>query len=217
MVKGKYIYLKIIRRENYRYNDWENINNEKYGVNEVSEIVVLSGSPSILSRSERVLKYLGSILEERKFTVSYISVCDVPQGDLYEAKFDSPAVKRIVSLLENAQAVVIGSPVYKASYSGILKSLIDLLPQDILESKPVLPVMTGGSIAHLLAIEYTLKPLLATLKGKNTQGIFYLDSQIDRNATPPIIDKELVARTNKQLNYLIAEVNKQKSLQSSAL
>lgn len=186
-------------------------------MNEVSEIVVLSGSPSILSRSERVLKYLGSILEERKFTVSYISVCDVPSTDLYEAKFDSPAVKRIVSLLENAQAVIIGSPVYKASYSGILKSLIDLLPQDILESKPVLPVMTGGSIAHLLAIEYTLKPLLATLKGKNTQGIFYLDSQIDRNATPPIIDAELVARTNKQLNHLINEVNKQKSLQSSGL
>lgn len=183
----------------------------------MGEIVVLSGSPFKYSRSEQILKYLGELLEQKKFTVKYISVRDVPQSDLFEGKFDSPAVQEIARTIQNAQGVIVGSPVYKAAYSGVLKTLIDLLPQDVLEHTPVLPVMTGGSPSHLLAIEYTLKPLLATLKGQNLKGIYFLDSQIDVDNQVPITDDELLQRAIKQLDYLIEKVNTQKSFISSSL
>lgn len=183
----------------------------------LSEIVILSGSPFAQSRSEEVLKYLGRLLERKEFTVQYISVRDVPMSDLFEGKFDSPTIQEIATMIKHAQGVIVGSPVYKAAYSGVLKALIDLLPQDILEHTPVLPVMTGGSPSHLLAIEYTLKPLLATLKGQNLKGLYFLDDQIDRDNQVPIIGDDLLERSIKQLHYLIEKVNRQKSYISSNL
>lgn len=103
------------------------------------------------------------------------SVKDVPHEDLFLGKYDSPAIKDIASLIQNAKGVVVGSPVYKGVYSGVLKALLGVLPQDALKHTPVLPLMTGGSMSHLLGLEYTLEPVLATLK-----GLYLLDSQIKK-------------------------------------
>lgn len=183
----------------------------------MSDIVILSGSPSEYSRSEHILKYMGTLLKKRSFNVIHLSVRDAPQSDLFAGRYDSEDIQAIVDRIKRAQGVIVGSPVYKASYSGILKALFDLFPQDILEHTPVLPVMTGGSESHLLAIEYTLKPLLATLKGQNLKGLYYLDKQIDREREIPIIDERLLERTKNQLHYLVDKVNQRQSRLSSAL
>lgn len=183
----------------------------------MSDVVILSGSPFEKSRSEQILKFFGKNVEKKGFSVTYISVRDVPQSDLFEGKFNSPAIQGMSQLIMQAQGVIVGSPVYKAAYSGVLKAFIDLLPQDVLNHTPVLPVMTGGSPSHLLAIEYTLKPLLATLKGQNLKGIYFLDEQIDVQREVPILDEDLLDRADKQLNDLIEEINRQKSFISSGL
>src|SRR5690625_3322227 len=145
----------------------------------MSEIIIISGSQSKDSRSDNILKYLGEVLEHKQKTVAHMYVRDVPLHDLKESRYESPAIDDLALLSRQSQGVIIGSPVYKAAYSGVLKALLDLLPQDIFEHTPVLPIMTGGSPSHLLALEYTLKPLLATLKGQNLQGVYLLDQQID--------------------------------------
>ena len=68
-------------------------------------------------------------------------------------------------------------------------------------------MMSGGSISHLLAMEYTLKPLLSTLKGVPLKGVYYLDNQIDKESTEPILDSALISRTEKQIGYLIDKMN----------
>ncbi|MBP2080065.1 NADPH-dependent FMN reductase [Oceanobacillus polygoni] len=173
----------------------------------MSEIVILSGSPSEFSRSEQVLKYLGTLLKNEHFSVTHISVKDVPYEDLFQGDFNSPAVKDIAATIQQARGLIVGSPVYKGAYSGVLKALIDILPQDVLKHKPVLPLMTGGSASHLLAVEYTLKPVLATLKAHNLKGLYLLDGQIDKQSVNPIIDDEVLQRTKKQLYYFIQLVN----------
>ncbi|MRH41345.1 NADPH-dependent FMN reductase [Aquibacillus halophilus] len=178
----------------------------------MSEIVILSGSPAESSRSDLVLKFLGSSLKNEGFSVTHISIRDVPQEALFYGQFDNPAVIEIASLIQGAKGVIVGSPVYKAAYSGVLKALLDILPQDVLQGTPVLPLMTGGSPSHLLAIEYTLKPLLATLKGQNLKGVYLLDSQIDKTQIDqPIIHTECLERLSKQLDYFIETVNQQKA------
>ena len=73
------------------------------------------------------------------------------------------------------------TPVYKASYSGILKTYLDLIPQKGLENKTILPIVIGGSSAHLLMIEYALKPVLSALGANQfTQGVYVVDQQIER-------------------------------------
>src|SRR5690606_32615927 len=98
----------------------------------LSDIVIISGSPSDASRSEKILRYIASLIDQKKLSVTHISVRDLPYEDLFEGRYGSPAIKKVTSLIENSKGVIIGSPVYKASYSGVLKSFIDLLPQDVL-------------------------------------------------------------------------------------
>lgn len=173
----------------------------------MSDIVIISGSPTELSRSEQVLKYLGRQLENKQLAVTRISVKDVPYHDLFTGDFNSPTVKQIAATIRAAKGVIIGSPVYKGAYSGVLKALIDILPQDLLQHKPVLPLMTGGSPSHLLALEYALKPVLSTLKAHNLKGLYLLDTEIDKHNANPIISESLLQRTNKQLDYFIQLVN----------
>ena len=173
----------------------------------MSEIIILSGSPSENSGSDKVLLYLGSLLEKEGLSVTHLSVKDVPYQDLFEGRYNSPSVVGITRLIQNSKGVLVGSPVYKSSYTGVLKALIDLLPPDVFEHKPVLPLMSGGSASHLLALEYSLKPLLASL---NLKGIYLINEQIDKRKDTPIIDEELLQRAEKQLNYFIHLVNRQK-------
>jgi len=173
----------------------------------VSDIIIISGSPTEVSRSEQVLKYLGNLLEEKRQSIRHFSVKDVPAQDLFSGNYNSPRVLQIVAAIEEAKGVIIGSPVYKGAYSGVLKAFIDLLPQDILKHKPVLPLMTGGSSSHLLALEYALKPVLATLKAHNLKGIYLLDEEIDKNHSIPIIREDILQRTRKQIDYFNHLVN----------
>ena len=59
------------------------------------------------------------------------------------ADFNSPAIKQAIAAVEGA-AVIIASPVYKASYSGALKTILDILPQKGLQGKVVLPLFIGA-------------------------------------------------------------------------
>ncbi|PAE07098.1 FMN reductase (NADPH) [Terribacillus saccharophilus] len=167
----------------------------------MSDIIIVSGSPSDNSKSKKVLNYLGTLLEQEGFSIRHISVKDVSKDVLFEGKYDSPEIHHIATLLQESKGVIIGSPVYKGAYSGVLKTLIDLLPQDVLKHKPVLPLMTGGSPAHLLALEYALKPVLASLKAHNLKGLYFIDSQIDKQGEITIIDEDTLKRTKKQLYY----------------
>jgi hypothetical protein len=71
--------------------------------------------------------------------------------------------------------------VYKASYSGLVKVFLDLLPQAGPAGKTVLPLVTGGSLAHMLAMDYALRPVLSALGARHVvPGAFLLDSAIER-------------------------------------
>ena len=98
-----------------------------------------------------------------------------------------PAIAEAVLAVERADLVVVGTPIYKAAYSGLLKVFLDLLPPDALRDKLVLPLATGGSPAHFLALDYALKPVLSALGARHVlDGVFATDAQLrslDLNST----------------------------------
>ena len=65
----------------------------------------------------------------------------------------------MVRAVETADLLVIGTPVYRASYTGALKHLFDLVRHDALAGKPVILTATGGSHLHGLVTEHQLRPL----------------------------------------------------------
>ncbi|MFH9001933.1 NADPH-dependent FMN reductase [Streptomyces afghaniensis] len=145
----------------------------------MATVLSVSGSPSATSRTARLLRHLDDRLTAQGHEVIPLDARSLPPEALLRADFSHPAIVEATALFERADGVVIGTPVYKAAYSGLLKSLLDLLPQYALAGKTVLPLATGGSTAHVLAIDYALRPVLSSLGAAHiTPGWFTLDKDI---------------------------------------
>ena len=67
----------------------------------------------------------------------------------------------VIASLRQAEAVLLCSPVYRGSYTGALKNLLDLLPVDTLQSKPVGIVAMGATQHHYLGVDFHLRDVLA--------------------------------------------------------
>ena len=139
-------------------------------------ILLLSGSPSAHSRSAALLEQARRHFVSVGLGAQILGLRDFPAEDLILGKYDSPAFDELKRLLADADAVVVATPIYKASFSGGLKTLLDILPQSALRGKTVLPLATGGSPAHQLAIDYALKPVLSALGATDLlQGVYVVD------------------------------------------
>ncbi|WP_416975895.1 NADPH-dependent FMN reductase [Streptomyces sp. 4F14] len=145
----------------------------------MATVLSVSGSPSPSSRTGRLLRHLDQRLTAQGHRVIPLDVRTIPAEALLGADFQHPAIVEATELFASADGVVIGTPVYKASYSGVLKALLDLLPQYALTGKTVLPLATGGSTAHVLALDYALRPVLTSMGAAHiVQGWFTLDKDI---------------------------------------
>jgi FMN reductase len=84
-----------------------------------------------------------------------IDICDGRPLDGY-----GPETRRAVDRIATAAAVLIAAPVYRASFPGVLKNLLDIAPVGALQGKPVGIVAMGGSAHHYLAVDTQLRQVL---------------------------------------------------------
>lgn len=143
-------------------------------------ILLLGGSPALPSSSSRLLLHVGDKLAVQGHQLRRLHVRDLPAQALLHADADDAGIRRAIEAVASAQAIVIATPVYKASCSGVLKAFLDLLPQDGLAGKVVLPLATGGTQSHMLALDYALRPVLHALAAKQVlTGIFATSQQLE--------------------------------------
>ncbi len=178
----------------------------------MSNIVIISGSPNASSRLNGIVQYVQTKLEAYVQKANLINVVSLPPEDLVYANFAGSAILEANALVEQATVVIIASPVYKASYTGVLKAYLDLLPQKALLGKVVAPLFIGGSMAHLLSIDYSLKPVLSSMGAKVfTSSVYAVDSQVNRTQAPneaPIFEivEDLQVRLDSVVDEIIQEV-----------
>jgi FMN reductase len=167
-------------------------------------LVSLLGSPSPRSRSRWLLQLAQTRLEASAAHSDVIVVRELPSGALLDADTKAEPIRRAIERLAAADLVLVATPIYKAAYSGLLKLFLDLLPQDALRGKTVLPLATGGSLAHFLALDYALKPVLAALGARDIlDGVYATDSQlVPHEAGGFVPDASLVARLDRALQPL---------------
>ncbi|MNZ90422.1 FMN reductase (NADPH) [compost metagenome] len=129
---------------------------------------------------------------------------------MIHTKFESEAIVKANALVAEADAVIVASPVYKASYTGVLKTFLDLVPQKGLAGKIVLPLFIGGSLAHLLSIDYSLKPVLSALGARHILGgVYAVDSNVARTEDGGfVINEELDARIKDNVHELVEETKR---------
>jgi FMN reductase len=140
-------------------------------------ILLLSGSPAAHSSSARLLQHVGDRLAVLGHRVSKLHIRDLPARALLHADGEDAQIRRALDEVAQADAIIIGTPIYKAAYTGLLKTFLDLLPQDGLNGKLVLPIATAGSQSHVLALDYALRPVLQALDARQVLTSIYATSQ----------------------------------------
>lgn len=85
-------------------------------------------------------------------------------------------VERELAAVEQADILVVATPVYRGSYTGLFKHFFDFIGQDALIDKPVLLAATGGSERHALMIDHQLRPLFSFFQARTLPlGVYATD------------------------------------------
>lgn len=98
---------------------------------------------------------------------------------------------RVIDAIINADLLVIGSPIYKGSYPGLFKHLIDLFDPQDLRGKPVIIAATGGGDKHALMVEHQLRPLFGFFTAHTLPPAIYAS---ERDFTDYSITSETLSR-----------------------
>jgi FMN reductase len=161
----------------------------------MSDVVLISGSPSATSRTATVLNACAAKLAEagRKTTLLQVRELTDP---------NSQQVKDALEVIASSKAIVLATPIYKASLTGLLKSFLDLLPPDALKGKAALPLATGASPAHALALEHELAPLLFALGADAVvRGQYFIDPELEGGKLSPTAAAALAAAAARLITY----------------
>jgi FMN reductase len=100
----------------------------------------------------------------------------------------TPSAAAVVEAVENADALIVGTPVYKGSYTGLFKHLIDFIDPEALAGKPVVLTATGGGQRHALVLEHQLRPLFGFFTAQTLPISVYASDQdfLDGVLTDPV-------------------------------
>jgi NAD(P)H-dependent FMN reductase len=82
---------------------------------------------------------------------------------------------RVIQRVKSGHMLLFASPIYRGSYTGALKNLLDHLPLDALEGKVVGLIATGATLHHYLSIDYQFRSVLAWFNAYILPGFVYLD------------------------------------------
>jgi len=158
-------------------------------------VIALSGNPRRSSRTVTVARavagHVAALAGPGSAAVSEIELADLT-GEVFSA--DRPGVEAALSALAGARVVVVATPVYKASYTGLLKAFLDLYGPDGLAGVAAVPVVVSASPAHALVGEVHLRPLLVELGAAvPTRAFSVTERQLD--GLEGLVDRWAVAAT----------------------
>lgn len=143
--------------------------------------VVLVGNPKAGSRTLRVaVSAAGAVADALGVTGSpqVIDLALISPGLLLDSP--GPAVQAAVQQVLDADLLLVASPTFKGSYTGLLKVFLDRLPHRALQHATALPLLVMGLPQHALAVELHLRPLLVELGATvPTPGLAVLESELD--------------------------------------
>ncbi len=145
------------------------------------KVAVVVGNPKPASRTLTVGTRVAEALLDTAFG-GQGSIDQVELAPLGGALFawGDPDVAAAKATVLGSDLLVVASPVYKASYTGLLKAFLDQFGRDELAALPTVPLMVGAGPAHALAVEMQLRPVLVEIGAScPTRGLYVLESQVE--------------------------------------
>ena len=149
-------------------------------------VVAVNGSPSTTSKTHA----LAAAALELAGGGALLNVSELDAEALLLRR-QHESVQAAIDALLTAQMIVLVTPVYRATYSGLLKVVLDQLPTDALRGKAVVLGATAGSPAHYLALDTGLRAAVASLAGWTVPTVAYAtgdDFDVDGRPGARILD-----------------------------
>jgi len=163
----------------------------------MKRLVVISagtGNPSSTRQlADRLAQKSLDLLGEATVSVIELGPLAADTARAAVAGFPSEELKQAIDRLADADAIIAATPIYKAGMSGLFKTFVDVLDNDLLVAKPILLAATGGTPRHALVIDDQLRPLFAYMRALTLPTSVYaapedwgspaLGERLDRAAT----------------------------------
>jgi FMN reductase len=171
-------------------------------------IVAFTGSTRRPSKSRQLAEAIAKrVAEHLPVTLEFYDVVDAGPG--LGAAFTrgelTPEALKVVEAVEGADAIIAISPVYKGSYTGLFKHLIDFLDQDALLGRPVVIGATGGGHRHALIVEHQLRPLFGFFSAHTIPTVVYASE--GEFIEGKIVDEVLLSRIDLAASQLAAALS----------
>jgi FMN reductase len=142
-------------------------------------VIFISGSPQTSSRSTRIASTVADRLNVEDISVRRFGLSDFESSELVYARAESRVAQHYLGVVESASAVVLSTPVYKGTYSGGLKLLLDLIPPDALRGKTVLAIASARIGRHFQSVQRAFDDLYRFFDvGLVIPPVFVLDEQV---------------------------------------
>jgi len=139
-------------------------------------VVGVSGSPTRPSRTTALVQEVAETFAERVGGVATVIELAPLLTELGSGPFRGdigPAARAALEAVEAADLIVVGSPAYRATYTGLFKLFFDHIGQHALVDKPIVLTATGGSDRHALLVEHQMRPLFGFFQALTVPlGIF---------------------------------------------
>ncbi|AFA74596.1 putative NADH-dependent FMN reductase [Gordonia polyisoprenivorans VH2] len=115
---------------------------------------------------DRLVSAVTGVLGENRVQTTTIDLRDlaVDLGRSMAAGFATGAARAAIDTVQGADALIVATPVFNASYSGLFKTFFDLVDVDEMAATPVLIAATGGSPRHSMVLDHALRPLFGYLR-----------------------------------------------------
>lgn len=146
-------------------------------------ITTIVGNPRVGSRTRLAADAVADSLEAlaqaagRTTLRQAIELAELA-GELFA--FPSDAVDKAVAVAKGSDVLVVASPTYKATYTGLLKAFFDRISAGSLAGVVAIPLMMGGSPLHFLAVDTHLTPLLQEVGAScPTRGLFIVEEELN--------------------------------------
>ncbi len=132
-------------------------------------VVALIGSPTSLANSRTLLlvrQLLDQLRHRLHIDVQLVELAPIARslGQALTREEVEPRIEQALQRIEAADLLIAAAPVYRGSYPGLFKHLVDFIGLEALVDVPVLLAATGGSERHALVIDHQLRPLFSFLQ-----------------------------------------------------
>lgn len=147
-------------------------------------IVAVSGGLNHPSKTEalveEIIRELGQATPINVHFIKFSEIGQLLGGAIYRHQLPQ-RVQDDLAAVEAADALIVGTPVYRASFTGLFKHFFDFVEQTALVDVPVLLAASGGSDRHALVLEHQLRPLFSFFQAQTLPiGVY----ATDRDFTP---------------------------------